>query len=72
MPEALDLALVREDLPLRERVVLVAANVDERPEAGRAMNQRDRSSFDLEPTDMSDLEIAGRAQKDAQGVSSHR
>jgi hypothetical protein len=72
VPEALDLAHVGEDLALRERVVLMAADVDERPETGIAMNERDRSSLDLEPTNLTHLEVAGRAQSNPHGISSHR
>ncbi len=62
MPEALDLAHLGEDLALRERVVLVAADVDERPVTGTAVNERDRPSLDLEPADLADLEVAGRGK----------
>jgi hypothetical protein len=71
MAEALDLAQLRERLTLRERVVLMAANVDERPVAGIAVNERDRPSLDLEPADLTDLEVAGRAKADSHRLSSH-
>jgi hypothetical protein len=71
VPEALDLAHVGEDLALRERVVLVAANVDERPVPGIAVNESYRPSLDLEPADLTDLEVAGRAKADSHRLSSH-
>jgi len=72
MPEALDLAHIGEDLALRERVVLMAADVDKRPEPGLAMNERDCSSLDLEPANLSHRQIAGRAQSHPHGISPHR
>ena len=72
MTQALDLAHVGEDLALRERVILVATDVGERPEPGLAMDERDSFSFDLEPADLSHREIAGRTKSDPHGISPHR
>ena len=49
----------------------MAANVDERPVTGIAVNERDRPSLDLEPADLTDLEVAGRAKADPHRLSSH-
>ena len=72
MPKALDLAGVGEDLALQERVILMAAHVEERPEPGAATNERDRSSFDLETANLSHLELVGRAQPNSHRISTHR
>ena len=65
--EALDLAHVGEHLAFRERVILVAADVDERPEPGLAMDERDSLPLDLEPADLTQGEIAGRAKSTRTG-----
>jgi hypothetical protein len=36
------------------------------------MNERDRSPLDLEPANLTHLEVAGRAQSNPHGISSHR
>jgi hypothetical protein len=71
VPEALDLAHVGEDLALREWVVLMAADVEECPEPGLAMNERDRSCVGLEAANLSELEVTGRAESHPHRISLH-